>query len=271
MSNTELFKQVKLLNLPIGEYAIFGSGPMGIRNLREMHDVDLIISEKIYEEYKDKKGWERRDIQENNECYQGLVNHSMNIEMWKDWYVDWSVEKLIKDAEIIDGMSFVRIETLLKWKKLMAREKDLKDAEIIEKYLIENKRKVSVLVPYKKENGLIYVFLQKRSDDAEREPGMFGFFGGGADGDENPEQALLREIKEELNIVLEKFDHFGTYYLPKTVVDVFITEVGSNFENEITVLEGDYGKWFNEEDFERERHIITGDLRILEELYDRLR
>ncbi|MFA5431749.1 MAG: NUDIX domain-containing protein [Candidatus Paceibacterota bacterium] len=147
----------------------------------------------------------------------------------------------------------------------------MRDVEIIEKYLTENKRKVSALAPYKKDNGLIYIFFQKRSADAEREPGMFGFFGGGAEEGETIEQALLREIKEELNIVLEDFNHFGTYYLPKTVVDVFTTEVGINFENEITVLEGDCGRWFSEEDFEKERHIITGDLRILEELYDKLK
>jgi 8-oxo-dGTP pyrophosphatase MutT (NUDIX family) len=136
--------------------------------------------------------------------------------------------------------------------------------------LVGNKRKVSVLVPYKKENGMIYVFLQKRSDDAEREPGLFGFFGGGADNDETPEEALLREVKEELDFVPDNFEHFGTYYLPKTVVDVFTTEVGSNFEEEITVLEGDYGQWFNRDDFEKERHLITGDLKILEELYNKL-
>lgn len=136
--------------------------------------------------------------------------------------------------------------------------------------LEENKRKVSVLAPYKKEKGSIYIFLQKRSDNAEREPGMFGFFGGGVEENETIEEALIREIKEELDIVLEKFDHFKRYYLTKTIVDVFVTEVGSNFEEEITVLEGDYGRWFSEEDFERERGIITGNLKILEELYDRL-
>jgi hypothetical protein len=114
MNNVELFEQVKSLNLPIGEYAIFGSGPMGIRNLREMHDIDLIVPESVYEEFKNKEGWEEKEINEDGNCYQGLVNHEMNIEMWKDWYIDWDVDRLIKDAEIIDEMPFVRIETLLK-------------------------------------------------------------------------------------------------------------------------------------------------------------
>jgi 8-oxo-dGTP diphosphatase len=134
----------------------------------------------------------------------------------------------------------------------------------------EIKREVSVLAPYKKKEGQIYIFLQKRSDDALREPGKFGFFGGGVEENETIEEALLREIKEELDIVLEKFSHFGKYHLPKTIVDVFTTEVGDNFENEITVLEGDYGQWFNREDFEKQREIITGNLKILEDLYDKL-
>jgi len=271
MNNKQLFENIKSLDLPIGKYAIFGSGPMGIRSLREMHDIDIIIDEEIYNQYKKKEGWEIKDIKEDGNCFRGLINHSLNIEMWRDWYVDWNVDELIKDAEIIESMPFVRIESLLKWKKFYGKEKDLKDAEIIEKYLAENKRKVSVLAPYKKKDGQVYIFLQKRSESAEREPGHFGFFGGGVEENETIEEALLREIKEELDILLEEFKHFGKYYLPKTIVDVFTTEVGDSFEKEITVLEGDYGQWFNKEDFEKQREIITGNLKILEELYDKLK
>ncbi len=44
MTNKELFKKVKNLNLPIGDYALFGSAPMGIRGLRECHDIDIIVT-----------------------------------------------------------------------------------------------------------------------------------------------------------------------------------------------------------------------------------
>jgi len=135
----------------------------------------------------------------------------------------------------------------------------------------EIKREVSVLAPYKKKDGQVYIFLQKRSKDVERYPGYFGFFGGGVEEGETIEEALLREIKEELDIVLDRFEYFDKYYLPKTIVDVFTTEVGDNFENEITVLEGDYGQWFNEDDFETQREIITGNLKILEDLYAKLK
>lgn len=41
--NKTLFQNLRNLNLPLGEYAIFGSGPMGVRNLREMHDIELLL------------------------------------------------------------------------------------------------------------------------------------------------------------------------------------------------------------------------------------
>ncbi|HNY36277.1 MAG TPA: hypothetical protein PLD14_01265 [Candidatus Pacearchaeota archaeon] len=132
--NQELFQRVKDLGLPDGEYAIFGSGPMGIRNIREMHDVDIIVSERVYNEYVGKSGWKIKNIYENNGCFKGLNNDVLEIEMWKDWYTDWDVNKLIKEAEVIDGLSFVKLEYLIKWKNFFGRDKDLKDVELIEKF-----------------------------------------------------------------------------------------------------------------------------------------
>lgn len=43
---------------------------------------------------------------------------------------------------------------------------------------MEGKRRVSILIPYKFENGQVLVFLQKRGKDMERHPDAFGFFWG---------------------------------------------------------------------------------------------
>lgn len=60
----------------------------------------------------------------------------------------------------------------------------------------ENKRKISALAPYKIENNEVFIYLQKRAKNAKIAPGLFGFFGGGREGDETKEEALLREIEE---------------------------------------------------------------------------
>ncbi|MDD4531187.1 MAG: NUDIX domain-containing protein [Candidatus Pacebacteria bacterium] len=136
--------------------------------------------------------------------------------------------------------------------------------------MTETKRKISSLAPYKVKDGSAFIFLQKRSKDASRYPGLFGFFGGGAEENETPEEALFREIKEELDFIPKNLKHFGEYDLPVALMDLFVSKVNDDFEKEITVSEGEYGKWFNEEDFEKERDFITGDLTILEELYEKL-
>lgn len=133
-----------------------------------------------------------------------------------------------------------------------------------------SRRKISVLAPYKVEEGSVSIFLQKRSKDAKRAPGLFGFFGGGADEGETAEQALLREIKEELDIEIKDFSFFNRYETFYNLVSLFTMQVDDNFEKEVTVLEGDYGKWFDRDSFSKEGKIIEGDVPILEELYERL-
>jgi 8-oxo-dGTP pyrophosphatase MutT (NUDIX family) len=135
---------------------------------------------------------------------------------------------------------------------------------------METKRKISALAPYKIEKGLAYIFLQKRAKDAKREPGLFGFFGEGAERKETPKETLIREIKEELDFTSDNFIHFKKYGLPKTLMDLFIVKVDNNFEKRIKILEGECGRWFSEKDFLREKKIIIGDLRILEELYQKI-
>lgn len=111
---------------------------MGVRNMREISDIDIVVTEEIYNEYKGKEGWHIKNIEENNNCFKGLVNHNLNIEMWKDWYTDWNVNTLIETAEIINDMPFVRLDYVIKWKKFFAKGKDLRDVEIIESYLLED-------------------------------------------------------------------------------------------------------------------------------------
>ena len=43
---------------------------------------------------------------------------------------------------------------------------------------MENKREVSILIPYKIKNKKIFIYLQKRSMDRKILPGHFAFFGG---------------------------------------------------------------------------------------------
>jgi len=130
MDNNDLFQRVREMNLPIGKYALFGSAPLGIRGLKDCHDIDIVITEDLWNEHKSKH-WEIKVMPHGS---QYLRNDE--IELWKDWKPGrWNIEKLIEESEIIEGLPFVKLERVLEWKKLSSREKDLKDIEIIEEFL----------------------------------------------------------------------------------------------------------------------------------------
>lgn len=132
MGNRNLIQQVKALKLPIGKYALFGSAPLGIRGLKKCNDIDLIVVEEVWEEYKNKSGWDYK-ITENG--VEHIESDNGNIEIWHDWrpwYKD--INQFINDAEIIDDLPFVKLDHVLEWKKKWGREKDLHDIEIIEKF-----------------------------------------------------------------------------------------------------------------------------------------
>lgn len=127
----DLFTRVKDLNLPAGKYAIFGSGPIAVRGMRECKDVDIIVTKDIFGDYKTKSGWRVRKFNDNT-----YYLDNSGIELWDEWGPgEWDINKLINEAEIIDGLPFVRLEEVLKWKEINARPKDLEDVKLIKDYL----------------------------------------------------------------------------------------------------------------------------------------
>ena len=48
----ELLQQVRDLHLPLGSYVLFGSAPMGARGMREMKDVDMVVTPEVFEDFK---------------------------------------------------------------------------------------------------------------------------------------------------------------------------------------------------------------------------
>lgn len=123
-------KELKDLKLPKDEYAVFGSGPMAIRGLRENKDIDIIVKGRLWKRLSGKY-----EVKIKNE---GRIEYIQigNIEIfkdWKPWFED--IDVLIDSADIIDGIRFVGLEYILEWKSAMGRDKDKKDVKMILKYL----------------------------------------------------------------------------------------------------------------------------------------
>lgn len=61
--------------------------------------------------------------------------------------------------------------------------------------------------------------LQRRTADAKVAPGKLGFFGGHIEEGESPDEAIVRELAEEISfpIVLDSMKRRGSYILPNVI------------------------------------------------------
>jgi len=137
----KLTDEIRELSLPKGSFAIFGSGPMAIRGLKEPNDIDLIVTKDVYELLKNKHGWDEKIYNESEKHYL----RKGRIEAWNMWGPgNWDIPRLIETAELIDGLPYVTLDNVLAWKRRNGRPKDAADIEKIEKYLKDNKSKISM-------------------------------------------------------------------------------------------------------------------------------
>ena len=102
-------------------------------------------------------------------------------------------------------------------------------------------RRVAVLVFYTEE-GL--VLMQERTSKSKFGED-WGYVGGGIDGDETPEEAIIREAKEELDWELEEKEYIGDFYQGKRFM--FIAPLGDKL-TQFKILEGDSLQLFTIDD-----------------------
>src|SRR5437764_184345 len=136
---------------------------------------------------------------------------------------------------------------------------------------MEQKRNVSILIPYKIENKEIFTYLQKREKDRKVLPGYFAFFGGKIEDGESPERAMEREIQEEMCFTPKEYTFLGKYDFIDWSTNVYFLEVYSDFEKKVKIMEGEYGKFLSEEEIVNEPMIIKEDKEVLRDLYLRIK
>lgn len=120
MSN--LFSIVKSLQLSVGNYAVFGSGPLIIRGIIPLtNDLDIICRGAAWEQAK--SIGELSYIEEQDVTVASI--NDGRISFGTSWGIgDFDVDQLIDSAEIIDGLPFVRLKHVVAYKSSSGREKD---------------------------------------------------------------------------------------------------------------------------------------------------
>lgn len=118
-----LFDALKSLELPIGDYAVFGSGPLIVRGIIEAtNDLDVISRGPAW-----KRACEVGELRYIAEYDVDIVHcFDDTITIGRSWgYGSFDVDVLIDTAEMIDGLPFVRLEHVVAYKEIAGRPKDL--------------------------------------------------------------------------------------------------------------------------------------------------
>lgn len=122
IESSSAFGRVADLELPSGDYAIFGSGPLIVRGWVEpTNDLDIVCRGSAWEkavslgELVHLEHWDV-DV---------VAIDGGAITIGRRWAIgDLDVDELIDTAEIIDGLPFVELRFVAEYKRIADRPKD---------------------------------------------------------------------------------------------------------------------------------------------------
>jgi len=127
-----LVAQLDALNLPRDQYVIVGSGAMAAHEIREANDFDVLVSMDLWDKLSKDHTIVMSGKTENIQL--GDIQILGNGSMYRIPEIA-SIEDMINTAETIEGHKFLDLKLVKKFKLNEGREKDLKDVELIDKYL----------------------------------------------------------------------------------------------------------------------------------------
>lgn len=130
----ELLDKLKSLELPPEDFAIFGGGPLypiGVKPLG--HDIDLVARGAAWE-----KARSLGNIKMAEEGNLMIALFNDEIEIFNEWIPGkWDIDELIDTADVYDGIRFVNLQNVIKYKRERGRPKDLEHLRMLEDYLTD--------------------------------------------------------------------------------------------------------------------------------------
>jgi len=138
IKNHPLFQKLLSLNLFVEDFAVFGGGPMFAHGIKWTgHDLDIIARGKAWEQASKMGEVKKAKLGKGSvvELFDGTV------EIFNDWSPGlWDINELINAAEYIEGIKFVTLENVIKYKKIYNRPKDLEQIKLIEEFFAKQRK-----------------------------------------------------------------------------------------------------------------------------------
>lgn len=132
-----IIEKVKKLGLPLGQYVVISSGTLDALGIRPANDIDLAVLPALHEALRMSGEWK----EENRYGKMFLIQEGVEINPDVSWdSYSTSTEELIKSALVIDGVPFMNLDELRKFKTALGREKDFSDIALMDIYLASKNR-----------------------------------------------------------------------------------------------------------------------------------
>ncbi len=131
----DIFTQIKRLNFPLDQYVVFGGAAIAARGIRETNDADILVTKELLDKCAQDGQWKIHPRLDPNEPA-GLDNGIIEIYPTIGGGFSTNFKELRANADMIDGIPFCSLEDVIRIKEVYGREKDLKDVELIRRYLI---------------------------------------------------------------------------------------------------------------------------------------
>jgi hypothetical protein len=132
MTTKDIITKVQTLNLPKGSYIVFGSCPMALAGIRESSDIDMLVTEEVFN-LLEKAGWQtiNKGMNDNPLAFEDFEAHKN----WNFSSYQPTLDQLLRTATVTENIPFASLAEVKKWKQSSGRPKDLVDIALIDNYL----------------------------------------------------------------------------------------------------------------------------------------
>ena len=131
--------KVKALNLPLDQIIVIGSGILDQLEIRPAVDIDLAASSDLMKKLSEESSDWIKKFDDNQRFY--FIKDDGSAEVWDGWEFDGQVvsyDGLLDYVVEYDGVRFVNLEFLSRWKKWRSLEKDTQDVKLIDEWRANN-------------------------------------------------------------------------------------------------------------------------------------
>lgn len=153
MKKETLISIIKSLNLPEGRYIVAGSASIAIHDLKDAHDIDIVVSPEVFDAYKS-RGFEEIHYtypDKVGQSYLKKVIEGQEVELYLDVNCkdfNPTLEELLSRKQVYEGINFIAVEDLLRFKLQYGRPKDQFDIDLIKKFFSQKL----------KDDGYLHIF-----------------------------------------------------------------------------------------------------------------